>query len=167
MKQIPWYRGKTLPPWTGDDDAMLHWLCDRLDEDMWSGPELSKAELRAYLREGKKRQTPNELEIFFARRGDLGPLLKKHPDLEPFLTLPKMERGKSFAQLKAKFSTDRSIFEAALKDVTAICVSGRNILTGLTASATRGPSSGSLPNGGSGTLKASTKPLAVRRLDGR
>jgi hypothetical protein len=77
---------KKLPPWTGDDDAMLEWLNRRLDDQIdaamtatnreWA--TMTEEQRRAMLPFGDERR-PDATELEAAYRGDLGPILKKLP----------------------------------------------------------------------------------------
>jgi hypothetical protein len=97
-----------LPPWTGDDRAMLRWLGERLRA-------MRKAELIALAVENFTEQIQTNdgrfypamskaktlaLAIDMADYGDIKPLRKLYPDIAEFINLPKRLRGKQFKKLR-------------------------------------------------------------------
>jgi hypothetical protein len=88
-----------LPPWTGDDRAMLLWLGERLsaisEEEEW----------REIVRENtNKINDHHDLAIKWARHGMIEPLRKLYPDIAEFIHLPKRKRGQRFPNLFAHLS---------------------------------------------------------------
>ncbi|MBR1276113.1 hypothetical protein [Bradyrhizobium sp. AUGA SZCCT0283] len=109
-----------LPPWTGDDAAMLRWLNEKLDEEMYAAMAAANSNLAAREEMERMLAGSDRMELAAAHQGDLGPLIAKYPHLEPVLRLPKSTRGRSFTNLKMKKSFDNFVRDGALKDATSI-----------------------------------------------
>jgi hypothetical protein len=90
-----------LPPWTGDDAAMLRWLDHKLDDLIKEDGAKARAR-RALPLSSKEKQAlfpedSDEGAIAAAEeRGDIGPLQRRHPKLARFLQLPARQRGQRY-----------------------------------------------------------------------
>jgi hypothetical protein len=92
-----------LPPWTGDDNAMLRWLGQQLKAMKYADKvkillgnfEVSEdADGRVHFNWIKGKELANAID--FAEHGDVEPLRKLYPDIAEFINLPKRARGKRF-----------------------------------------------------------------------
>ena len=89
-----------LPPWTGDDAAMLHWLECRLDDLIKKDGARARARRALPLSSEEKQalfpEDSDEGAMAAAERGDIGPLQRRHPRLARYLKLPGRQRGQRY-----------------------------------------------------------------------
>jgi hypothetical protein len=96
-----------LPPWTGNDHAMLQWLTERLGAmaEVALAEELGfdqKNDPYPLVHQLVRRPKPTAKErhadaIERAERGDIEPLRKLCPEIAEYIHLPKRGRGKRYS----------------------------------------------------------------------
>jgi hypothetical protein len=110
IARFSYFGNSKLPPWTGDDPAMLRWLKQRLsamavesslmpNDDatypLLIDPPLSKLNT-------KNVDLPDAIKL--AKLGHIEPLRKLYPDIAEFIHLPKRKRGQRFPNPMAELN---------------------------------------------------------------
>jgi hypothetical protein len=103
-----------LPPWSGDDEAMLRWLNDILDQRLWEEQDVKSMTAEQY---AVWRTSLIDPAMAAAWSGDMEPLRKRFPKLEPFLHPAKLRRGDKRPKRKC---TRETFLHWAAEDVDRI-----------------------------------------------
>lgn len=89
-----------LPPWTGDDVAMLRWLERELDDLIKKDGAKARARRALPLSSQEKQalfpEDSDEGAMAAAERGDIRPLQRRYPELARYLKLPGRQRGQRY-----------------------------------------------------------------------
>ncbi len=83
-----------LPPWTGDDRAMMLWLV-RMLPILWGCGDNPHPLVRSTW-DAWNAYDPHAEAIEAAKYGIIGPLRKCYPDIAEYIHLPKRGRGQRF-----------------------------------------------------------------------
>lgn len=93
---------KDLPPWVGDDAAMLRWLDDQLDVLLSEAGAKRRLQRKLPLSIEEQQalfpEQSDEGSIGAAERGDIRPLRRRYPQVARFLHLPKRKRGQRYLE---------------------------------------------------------------------
>jgi len=95
----------SLPPWTGDELAMLRWLEPRLHEQIFASQKAGLYDWLAKARDAE-RMTAYAQAKYMAEQGDIEPLreylahCQNDPDLKRFINLPELPVGKNWRRAR-------------------------------------------------------------------